>query len=166
MHENLLKMMRKKAWDVLYSILKQFWQRMVAVSLKNQFLRKLSCGQSVGTVPLLKSGTIKSFQEELTILAWFSSLLGYVSQEIIDLFSTQMFRYQNSDFQLLQMKKHLSFAVWTKHVVSLVTCGEAQVIEWQELLFLFLLGFTFCRESSQNLIKSSSNLSKKDMKGL
>ena len=42
------------------------------------------------------------------------------------------------------------------------TCGEAQVIERQELLFLFflLLGFTICRESSQKLTKSPSNLSK------
>ena len=43
------------------------------------------------------------------------------------------------------------------------TCGEAQVIEWQELLLLFflllLLALSVCRESSQNLSKSPSNLS-------
>ena len=50
---------------------------------------------------------------------------------------------------------------------NVFTCGEAQVIEWQELLFFFflflLLGFTICRESSQKLTKSPSNLSKLNM---
>ena len=55
---------------------------------------------------------------------------------------------------------------------SLVTCGEAQVIEWQEFFFFFffffffLLPLTVCRQSSQNLLKSSANLPNVNMEDL